>query len=203
MSISSIQNLVSQHEESPVRCLTKSVGVIGSRSLPYTVANKVGDIVQDLIKRKYHIATGGAIGADQFVIERLLRLGLSDHCTVYSPWQNYAGFPVKVRAMMRQFKDYGGHLLWGEVGGNEPQHLIKMGLLLRNQRLVSACYGLVAFIDGHSRGSIFTIQKAAQKRLTIVVFPHDCHLPEIDFVKWVPLKCGGCWDGGFKAVYLK
>lgn len=203
MSISSIQNLVRQHEESPVRYLTKSVGVIGSRSLTYTVANKVGDIVQDLIKRKYHIATGGAIGADQFVIERLLRLGLSDHCTVYSPWQNYAGFPVKVRAMMRQFKDYGGHLLWGEVGGNEPRHLIKMGLLLRNQRLVSACYGLVAFIDGHSRGSIFTIQKAAQKRLTLVVFPHDCHLPEIDFVKWVPLKCGGCWDGGFKAVYLK
>jgi len=89
MSKTSFQSHVRQQEATPVRCLTKSVGVIGSRSLPYTVANKVGDIVQDLIKRKYHIATGGAIGADQFVIERLLRLGLSDHCTVYSPWQNY------------------------------------------------------------------------------------------------------------------
>jgi len=203
MSISSVQQSVRQHETALVPCLIKSVGVVGSRSLPYSLADKVGLITEDLIKRKYHIATGGAIGADQYVIERLLRQGLPDRCTVYSPWQNYAGFPVKVRAMMRQFKDYGGHLLWGEVGGNEPHHLIKMGLLLRNQRLVSACYGLVAFIDGHSRGSIFTIQKATQKRLTIVVFPHDCHLPEIDFVKWVPLKCGGCWDGGFKAVYLK
>ena len=203
MSKISLQRPVRQHKTALVPSLTKSVGVVGSRSLPYALADKVGLITEDLVKRNYHIATGGAIGADQFVIERLLRLGLSDHCTVYSPWQNYAGFPVKVRAMMRQFKDYGGHLLWGEVGGNEPHHLIKMGLLLRNQRLVSACYGLVAFIDGQSRGSIFTIQKATQKRLTIVVFPHYCHLPEIDFVKWVPLKCGGCWDGGFKAVYLK
>lgn len=181
----------------------KSIGIIGSRSLSYVVSKKIGDITEYLINRNYHIATGGALGADQFVIENLLSLGLSEYCTVYSPWQNYAGFPVKVRTMMRQFKDCGGHLLWGEVGGNEPYHLIKMGLLLRNQRLVSACYGLVAFIDSNSRGSIFTIQKAVQKRLTVVVFPHDCHLPEIDVVKWVPLKCGGCWDGGFKAVYLK
>jgi hypothetical protein len=62
--------------------------------------------------------------------------------------------------MMPQFKDCGRHLLWGEVGGNEPQHLIKMGLLLRNQRLVSACYGLVDFKDGQSRCSIFTIKWA-------------------------------------------
>ena len=203
MSNSSVQNNVCKRKKNPLDSLVKSVGVVGSRSLPYDLSDKVGDIVDDLIKRKYHIATGGAIGVDQFVIERLLRVGLSEHCTVYSPWQNYAGFPIKVRAMMRQFKSYGGHLLWGEVGGNEPLQIIKMGLLLRNQRLTSACYGLVAFIDGPSRGSIFTIKKAAQKRLSIVVFPHKCHLPEIDFVKWVPLLCGGTWDGGFKAVYLK
>ena len=181
----------------------KSVGVIGSRRLPYLQANNVGSIVEDLIKRDYHIATGGAIGADQYVIEHLLRQGLSNHCTTYTPWQNYAGFPIKVRAMMRQFKSYGGHLLWGAVGGNEPHHIVKMGLLLRNQRLVDACYGLVAFIDSHSRGSLFTIKKATEKRLTVVVFPFDCDLPEINYVKWVPLKCGGIWDGSFKAVYLK
>ena len=197
------QQLTQDREAAIAVTALKSVGVIGSRHLPYQVAHQVGEITQDLITRKYHIATGGAIGADQFVIERLLRQGLSDHCTVYSPWQNYAGFPVKVRAMMRQFKGYGGHILWGAVGGNEPHHVVKMGLLLRNQRLVDACYGLVAFIDGHSRGSLFTIKKAAQKRLTLVVFPHGCHLPEIECVKWVPLRCGGIWDGSFKAVYLK
>ena len=133
MSIVTVKQAVRQHGEGLVSCLIKSVGVVGSRSLPYALADKVGNIVQDLIHRKYHIATGGAIGADQFVIERILRRSLSDRCTVYSPWQNYAGFPVKVRAMIRQFKDYGGHLLWGAVAGNEPQHFIKMGLLLRNR----------------------------------------------------------------------
>jgi len=181
----------------------KSVGVIGSRSLCYTHAHHVGEIVDDLIDRGYHIATGGAIGADQFVIEWLIRQGLSDHCTIYAAWKNYSGFPIKIRAMIRQFKDYGGHLLWGAASGQDSPHIAKAGLLLRNQLLVNACYGIVAFIDGQSRGSLFTIKKAAAKRLTMVVFTHDCHLPEIDYVKWVPLKCGGCWDGGFKAVYLR
>ncbi len=181
----------------------KSIGIIGSRSLPSQEASLVGAITQDLINRHYHIATGGAIGADQYVIEHLLSQGLSNKCTIYSPWQNYKGFPIKVRAMVRQFKDYGGHLLWGDVGGNEPPHIVKCGLLTRNIRLVSACYGLVAFIDEQSRGSIFTIKKAAQKRLTMVVFPFNCALPDISFVKWVPLRCGGNWEGGFKAVYLR
>jgi hypothetical protein len=187
----------------PSSLCQKSVGVISSRTLPYTMAEKVGQIVEDLLIRNYHIATGGAIGADQFVLAHMLTQGKSENCTVYAAWQNYAGFPAKVRPSIRQFKELGGHLLWGEASGREAPHLLKLGLLLRNQRLVEACYGLVAFIDGHSRGSIFTIKKAAAKRLVIVVFPHDCHLPEIDFVKWVPLKCGGNWDGGFKAVYLK
>ena len=202
MTVSCIQESKKREARLATQTL-KLVGVVGSRHIPYTLSSKVGDIVEDLLSRHYHIATGGAIGVDQFVVERLLRIGRSNQCTVYSPWQNYAGFPIKVRAMMRQFKGYGGNLLWGATGSNEPYHLIKMGLLLRNQRLVSACYGLVAFIDEGSRGSIFTIQKAISKRLTIVVFPHECHLPEIEFVKWVPLKCGGCWEGGFKAVYLK
>ncbi len=181
----------------------KSVGVIGSRTLSYTQSMRVGEIVQDLLGRQYHIATGGAIGADQFAIERLLRLGMSERCTVYTAWQNYGSFPVKVRAMMRQFKDQGGHMLWGPVSSTHSAHVIKAGLLFRNQLLVNACYGIVAFIDGNSRGSLFTIKKAAAKRLTMVVFTHDCHLPDIDYVKWIPLKCGGCWDGGFKAVYLR
>ena len=203
MSKAYIKVSVSQHEKTSMKRSIKSIGIIGSRTLPYSLANQVGDITQDLIKRHYHIATGGAIGADQFVIERLLSQGLSDHGTIYAPWQNYNGFPIKVRAMTRQFKQYGGHLLWGQINKTDPQHLIRMGLLLRNQRIVSASYGLVAFIDGHSRGSIFTIKKAAQQRLIMVVFPHNCHLPEIDCLKWIPLKCGGCWENGYKAVYLK
>lgn len=181
----------------------KSVGIIGARSLDYRLADKVGNVVEDLLARNFHIASGGAIGTDQFVIERLLRIGQSDHCTVYSAWTNYGGFPIKVRAMMRQFKSYGGHLLWGPSAGKETHHVVRMALLLRNQRLVEACYGVVAFINGSSRGSIFTIKKAVKSHMPLVVFPIDCHLPIIESVKWVPLRCGGCWENGFKAVYLK
>ena len=214
LAMAGIQKKVAAPVEKPMR----SVGVIGSRSLGYGYADAVGQVVEDLLGRGYHIASGGAIGADQFVIERLLHMGMSAQCTVYSAWENYDGFPVKVRAMMRQFKDYGGHLLWGFSAGKETPYLIKAALLLRNKRLVEACYGLVAFIDGQSRGSIFTINVAAAKRMPLVVFPAVAEamagrptsikvdvgiLPELSFVKWVPLRCGGCWEGGFKAVYLK
>ncbi len=62
MSIVSVQRSGRQHETALVPHLIKSVGVVGSRSLPYSLADKVGLITEDLIKRKYHIATGGAIG---------------------------------------------------------------------------------------------------------------------------------------------
>lgn len=215
MQDASIQKTVRKHDGGVSLSVIHSVGVIGSRTLSYQYSEHVGEVVEDLLSRQYHLASGGAAGADQFVIEHLLHLGLSDRCTVYSAWKNYAGFPVKVRAMMRQFKDYGGHLLWGFSNGNESAGLIKAALLMRNKRLVQACYGLVAFINGHSRGSLFTIKVAASKRMTLVVFPVVTHpmpgmphidetiLPEIDYVKWVPLRCGGCWEGGYKAVYLK
>lgn len=79
----------------------KSVGVIGSRNLPSSWEESVGDVVEDLIGRGYHIASGGAIGADAYVLERLLRLGLSDHGTVYAAWKSYHGFPVKVRGRVQ------------------------------------------------------------------------------------------------------
>lgn len=197
------ERVAKRYEVGAAHLQQKSIAVIGLRSLPYQSADQVGNVVEELLSRNYHIASGGAIGADQFVLERLLRIGRSDCCTVYSAWKNYAGFPVRVRAMVRQFKERGGHLLWGNAVKDQSHHLIKTSLLLRNQLLVEASDGLVAFIDGHSRGSIFSIKKAASKRLKVVVFPHECALPDIRYIKWIPLRCGGCWEGGFKAVYLK
>ena len=74
---------------------------------------------------------------------------------------------------------------------------------MRNVRLVDACYGLVAFITPDSRGTIFTIKKAAAKHKPIVIFPIDCDPPEVPNVRWVALRCGGVWDGAVKAVFLK
>ena len=181
----------------------RSVGVIGTRTLGFQHADKVGLVTEDLLGRGYHIASGGAIGTDQFVIDRLLDLGRSHEGTVYAAWKHYPGFPVKVRSLVRTFKERGGSIIWGQAEGKEPAFVLKTAYLSRNERLVEAGYGLVAFINGDSRGSVFTIKKAAKKHLPLVVFPIACHLPEITSVKWVPLRCGGCWEGGFKAVYLR
>jgi len=190
------------------------VGVVGSRSLGYQHASQVGAVSEDLLGRGYHLATGGAMGADEFVVSHLLHTGHSDRCTVYAAWREYAGFPVKVRAMMRQFKQYGGHVVWGQAGKKEAPHMVKIALLMRNQRLVEACYGLVAFLAPSSRGTMFSIKRAATRKVPLVVFPNTMSSGEIDpgtlaalqevpAVKWVPLRCGGCWEGGYKAVYLR
>lgn len=211
MSISMTRRVA--HNIGEIKPAIRSIGIIGSRSLSYEVADHVGNIVEDILERGFHVASGGAIGADQFVIERLMHLGRSESCTVYSAWKRYDGFPLKVRAMMRQFKDYGGHILWGMSGDKSNDLGVKLALLSRNQKLVEACHGVVAFITGGSRGTIYTIKEATKRRMPLVVFPisslalkSSCDpglLPALPHVKWVPLRCGGCWDGSFKAVYLR
>ena len=181
----------------------KSIGIIGSCTISYQKAELIGHITEEILEKGYHLASGGAIGVDQFVVERLLRIGRSENCTIYSAWKSYYGFPIKVRAMTRQFKQYGGSIIWGPSSGKEPQSLVRTALLMRNDKLVDACHGIVAFIDTHSRGTIYTIKKAAQKHLTMVVFPFDCELPELPNIKWTPLKCGGYWEGSYKATYLR
>ena len=69
---------------SPVVSGPRIVGVVGARSLTYQLADHVGQIVDDLLARGNRIATGGAIGTDEYVLCRLLRSGQSDHCTVFA-----------------------------------------------------------------------------------------------------------------------
>ncbi len=181
----------------------RNIGVIGSRSLSYAYVDKVGQVVADLLERGFHIASGGALGTDQFCLEKLISSGNSDKCAIFSAWKNYAGFPAKVRPFVRKAQQDGATLFWGWAQGKEPQSLVRMALLKRNEKLVEACYGLVAFINAGSKGSIFTISKAVKAHLPLVVFPVGCELPQFSNVKWVALRCGGCWDSSYKAIYLK
>jgi hypothetical protein len=183
---------------------TRYIGVIGSRSLPHHISDQVGDIVEDLLARGFNISTGGAVGADEFALARVIHIGLANRATLFSPWKDYSAFPVKVRAMVRQFKDeYQGSILWGNSYGKESYSIIRSALLQRNVRLIEASYGIVAFLHGESRGSMFTLMRAIQHHMPVVVFPIDRELPNIPAVKWRPIRCGGCWDKAFKAVYLK
>jgi hypothetical protein len=188
---------------SPPETAIRNIGVIGARSLPFSWAGRVGDVVDDLLGRDFYIASGGALGTDQFCLERVINSGNASKCSIFSAWQNYAGFPVKVRPYIRAAKQKGASLFWGWAQGKEPPSMVRIALLKRNEKLVQACYGLVAFINASSKGSIFTITKAVKAHLPLVVFPVDCELPRFTNVKWVALRCGGCWDNSFKAVYLK
>ncbi len=179
------------------------VGVIGSRSLPLQYAEHVGAVVEDLLSRKNQIASGGAVGADEYCLAYLVHIGEADKATVYSPWSTYEGFPVKVRVLSRQFKEYGGSIVWGSLRGQEEYAVVRAGLLERNLRLIDAVTGIVAFLHGDSNGTLFTLRKALSAHLPVVIFCIDRRLPEFPNIKWKPLICGGCWEGAYKAVYLK
>ena len=181
----------------------RAVGVVGARSLGHQFSDKVGLVVEDLLSRGFRVSTGGAIGADEYCLSRLVHIGYAGKGTIYAPWKDFSGFPAKVRALVRQFKQYGGSILWGDASGREEYPVIRTALLARNLRLIEACHGITAFLHGESRGSLFTLRKAVSARLPIVVFAFDRALPEFPEVRWKALKCGGCWEGGFKAVYLK
>lgn len=106
----------------------RSIGVVGARSLSSEYEDKVGDIVEDLLGRGFHIASGGAVGADEFAIARLVHIGMADRCTVYTPWAGYKRFPIKVRALSRQFKEYGGSIIWGTI--RDQQDYVKLHVIL-------------------------------------------------------------------------
>lgn len=181
----------------------KNIAVVGSRNLSPKFAGTVAQIVDYLLTQNYHIVSGGAKGADDMVLKHLLHRERCDRGAIFSAWDTYKGFPVELRKHIRYFHENGGAINWGTSSGSEPMSLIKMALLNRNQRLVQASEGVIAFMTPESRGTFFTIREAVRAKKKLVVFPINRLLPGFSVVKWVPLKCGGCWDGGYKAVYLK
>ena len=198
--------MVKKSSQASATCIAvgqKVVGVIGSRSLPLEWAERVGSVTEDLLGRGCNIASGGAVGTDEFCLAHLVHIGESARGTLYSPWSTYEGFPVKVRALTRQFKDYGGSVVWGTVRGQEEYTIVRTALLQRNMRLIDAVTGVVAFLHGDSKGTLFTLRKALAAHLSVVIFCVGRPLPEFPNIKWKPLICGGCWDGAYKAVYLK
>ncbi len=181
----------------------KSIAIIGTRTLSRSYSKCVSNIVDDLLNRSYLLSSGGAVGTDQFVIEHLLRNGYSNKCTVFSAWKYYKCFPKTIQAMMKQFKEYGGKIQWGLCGEGANYSIARVALLERNVRLVKACYGVVAFIDKNSRGSIFTIKQAIKQKKKVVVCPIDCDLPKINDIVWRRIKCKGPWAGSYvaKSIY--
>jgi len=150
--------------------MSRFVGVVGSRSLPASFAPLVSSLVSFLLDQGFGVASGGALGADSFVLSALLQQGAAPSGVVFSAWSSASGFPASVRPQVSQFLSSGGQVVWGSASPGAPRQQAVSALLGRNQRLVAACSVLVAFLFGPSRGSLFTVRQAVARGVPVVVF---------------------------------
>lgn len=177
----------------------KKVGIIGARALPPEYKEKVSAVTRYLSSKAYQIHLGGALGADQYALEALISAGAVSKGVMFSAWSSVAGFPREVQKHIEYFAAHHGRVLWGLVPPHSSRSVAIAGLLSRNQRLVNASSGLVAFIYGESNGTKSTIKKAIERGLKVVVFlcGQEAVLPTIRSGKWVELRCGEPWRGSY------
>ena len=145
-------------------------GVVGSRSLPVRFAPLVSSVVSLLLSRGFGVASGGAMGADHFALSAVLSSGSSSRGVVFSAWSSVSGFPSSVRPDVERFIGSGGSVVWGSAPVGSPRPVAVSALLRRNERLVSSCSVVVAFLFGPSRGSLFSVRRAVASGVPVLVF---------------------------------
>ena len=124
----------------------KKVGIVGARALPPEYKEKVSSVAKYLLGKGYQIHLGGAYGADQYALEAIISAGAVSKGVLFSAWSSVAGFPREVQKYVDYFVSHQGKVLWGLVPPHSSRSVAIAGLLSRNQRLVNASSGLVAFI---------------------------------------------------------
>jgi len=177
----------------------RKVGIIGARALPEEGKPKVKEIVRYLVQKEYQIHTGGALGADVYALEALIFLGAIKNGLLFSPWSSIQGFPREVQKHVDYYVSHLGKVFWGLVPPHSSRSVAIAGLLSRNQRLVNASSGIVAFLYGESKGTKNTIRKAIARGLKVVVFlcGGEAVLPELSTGRWVALRCIAPWEGAY------
>lgn len=150
--------------------MSRIAGFVGSRSLPASFSPFVASLVFAFRARGFLVASGGAVGADQFALSALVEQGVSASGVVFSAWSSASGFPAPVRPSVGRFLAGGGQVVWGSASPGAPRQQAVSALLGRNQRLVSACSCLVAFLHGSSRGTLFTVRQAVRRGIPVYVF---------------------------------
>jgi len=150
--------------------MSRLAGFVGSRSLPASFSPLVSSLVSAFRARGFLVASGGAVGADQYALSALVEQGTSASGVVFSAWSSASGFPASVRPSVGRFLASGGQVVWGPASAGAPRQQAVSALLGRNQRLVSACSCLVAFLHGSSRGTLFTVRQAVRRGIPVYVF---------------------------------
>lgn len=177
------------------------VAVVGSRSLPASWAGRVSQVVSSLLARGCRVGSGGAVGADLFALQAVVRLG-REACQgsrVYLP-AGITQAPVACRQLLLQFRAAGGQVVPGSVAGRSSgRSEFVSALFARSSALISASSGVVAFVSGRSAGTWFTLQDAARRGQSVAVFPVDGprFLRSLGCGSWAPMQS---WSGAWRWV---
>ncbi len=173
------------------------VAVVGSRQLPSSFASQVQSVVGFFVGRGWGIGSGGARGADQLALEAVLATGRGGcaRSVVFLP-----GRPCGARSgALGAFVAQGGRVVAGAGVGRQA-------LLARSARLARASSGVVAFLWGPSRGSVFTVREGIRcgKPAAVVLAGGGAQLPVFAGGAWVPCAIGGAaafrWVPGREAA---
>lgn len=175
------------------------VAVVGSRKLPASWADRVAQVVRDLVRRGNRIGSGGALGADLFALQTVVQLG-REACrgsTIFLPG-SVMQTPSVCRELLLQFEKSGGKIVPGTVAGRATTRSEHINALFdRSIELVKASSGVVAFVAGESKGTWFTCEQAVRLAKQVVIFPADGarSLHSLGCGKWVPVRS---WEGAWR-----
>jgi hypothetical protein len=160
------------------------VAVVGSRELPPAWAAQVAEVVRFFLGRGWGIGSGGARGADQFALEAVVAAGAGAcaRSVVFLPGAHSAAPGGALGAFVAR----GGRVVAGSGTG-------RAALLGRSRRLAQASAGVVAFLWGPSRGSVFTVREAVRsgKPAAVVLAGGGAALPAFSGGAWAPCSLGG------------
>src|SRR5439155_18055776 len=164
------------------------VAVVGSRQLPSSFASDVRSVVGFFVERGWGIGSGGARGADTFALQAVVAAG-PEACR-----RSLVCLPGRsTSALVRSFAREGGRFVPGSGAG-------VAALFARSRRLVQASAGVVAFLWGPSRGSVFTVRQAvrAGKPAAVVLAGGGAVLPAFTGGRWQACTFGNV--AGFRWV---
>ncbi len=159
------------------------VAVVGARDLPESRASQVAEVVRFFLGRGWGIGSGGARGADECALRAVLAAGRKacSRSVVFLP-----GSLAESRGgLLRVLLGRGGNVVEGAGSGREA-------LLSRSRRLARESAGVVAFLCGPSRGSVFTLREAARagKPVAAVLTGAGAELPAFSCGHWQACTLG-------------
>ncbi|MFQ5830738.1 MAG: hypothetical protein ACE5JD_16520 [Candidatus Methylomirabilia bacterium] len=159
------------------------VAVVGARELPEAWARQVAEVVRLFMGRGWGIGSGGARGADEYALRAVLGAAprACSRSVVFLP-----GLLAQSRGgLLRAFVRRGGRVVEGSGSGREA-------LLARSRRLARESAGVVAFLWGPSRGSVFTLREAVRsgKPVAVVLAGGGAELPRFSGGRWVSCAFG-------------